>query len=148
MKDPTDLHFETGEFESWCAEDGKEWPCKTIRKWRKSTAHRLATLEEQVQRLGLSNAGLRKEGSAMRRQLHELDMIVNNGVVLALKDLIRPPASLTMTRTVDYIDHTPIGSSHKIRTVGMAEFNVEYKSTDGSIWKNKELVERRTPTWL
>lgn len=41
-----------------CAEDGKEWPCKTWRKWLKSDSYRIAELERKL------------AGEAQRNQLN------------------------------------------------------------------------------
>lgn len=146
MKDPTSEHFEDIEFDiGRCVKDGKHWPCPVVRRWRATPEYRIGELEATVQRLGLSNAGLREEGSRMRKTLYELDLIVNGGLVMAVSDLMRSgSATLTVSRTVDFDDASNFDSSFIRRTTGREEFTVVYHSTDGSVWKNKQLIERRS----
>lgn len=146
MKDPTATHFADEEYGvgDRCFHDDKKWPCPTIRKWRATPEYRLKLLEDQVERLGVSNAALRLEGTRMRKTLYELDLIVNGGLVMAVSDLMRSgSATLTVSRTVDYDDASNFDSPFIRRTAGREEFTVVYHSSDGSVWKNKQLIERR-----
>jgi hypothetical protein len=150
VKDPSATHFpvNSDDWQDECAEDSKIWPCKTIRKWWTTKQYRLKTLEGQVQRLGLSNAALRKEGSDLRTAYRELDLIVNGGLIMAVADLMNGrKGQLTVSRTVDTEDLDMMGSSYPIRVAGRVDFKVRYEAADGAVWENKQLVERNTPTW-
>ncbi|MYV58020.1 hypothetical protein [Streptomyces sp. SID3212] len=61
MKDPSDDHYGIDadrSCRSACIYDHEDWPCKTVRKWRRSKGFQIVELRKICDALIVSNAAL------------------------------------------------------------------------------------------
>lgn len=137
MKDPSEKHFgiDAEEFGTIliCAEDGKEWPCKTWRKWAKSKDYRIAELGRRVDALVLSTESIYKKASDLHFAVHRNELLTaaHTEWLAGLNQTTGHAASIEMRRDVETIG---VSDGWAIKRLAMPEtFEVRYGAGE---WKS------------
>lgn len=139
MKDPKAKHFgvDAEEFGTIliCAEDGKEWPCKTWRKWAKSKDYRIAELERRVNALTLSIEGIYKKASDLHFAVHRNELLTAAQMewLAGLNRTTGHAAGVETRHEVEEVDVTNMFEIKPRRIPGRESFEVRY---GGGEWKS------------
>lgn len=150
MKDPSDVHHETGRWEwegsdSLCAGCLNRWPCPKIEKWWASASYRIQKLEETVKSQSSSIQVLREQLSAARETGHRNDITIRGILIPFVNDLANGVTDgvATFSVTTDHEDFTPLGGA-RLRVAGRREWHAKYESSRVVV-ENGEVTETRVP---
>lgn len=150
MKRPdSDVHYAT-EDHDWidgdaCAYCFEVWPCTVWRKWTASKDYKILQLQSENMRFRDGMDRLFRELDAVKDTVHRLDLLVFGGLFPQMGDIAKDGrgGNLSVSETVDETDVTPAGWGMTVTVPGRREFVVEYEANDGSVWRNKDIIERR-----
>jgi hypothetical protein len=127
------------ESEENCVHDGEDWPCKKVRKWRKSKTYRIAELERSAEEAHRRIYDMDKSLGEMSETARRQSLMIDS-MMLWLRDL-GGDARMSVKSSVEMIDvSTAMGQNC---VPGMTRFDVTYVSAAGKTYVNGELTEER-----
>lgn len=139
MKDPSSKHYGTDvdDFgpDLICAEDGKEWPCTTWRKWMKSKDYRIAELERLLAGLARELPQIQSSLSKLRAAVHRNELLTaaQTEWLAGLNQTTGHAAGIEVRCEVEGVDVTAFGAG--LRSIAGARKTFEVRYGDGE-WKS------------
>jgi hypothetical protein len=134
MKDPTTTHceIEPMEDEYVCCIDDTPWPCKTVRKWRRSKDFKIAELQTLTDSLAKDNARLGSKSAELQRELRK-----TNVVQQAMLDWLRSIDIHGQFEIVTSVEETDVSTFSSLgeSIPGVKTFKVRYGGENGE-WRS------------
>lgn len=135
MKDPSEAHYALeydGEHDV-CADDYAPWPCKTVRKWRKTNAFQITELKKINEALTKSNADLSKKINDAHRELHRVNVVQR--AMLDWLGGIDPRGEFEIVSEVEHQEVHLIDDIYIKRVPTLETFKVRYGGEQGE-WRS------------
>lgn len=135
MKDPSEAHYalEYDGERNVCADDYAPWPCKTVRKWRKSKTFKIAELQTLLDSLAKGNADLAVSVDAIRRELRRVNVVQR--AMLDWLGGIDPRGEFEIVSEVEHQEVHLIDDIYIKRVPTLETFKVRYGGEQGE-WRS------------